>query len=457
MRLMDRCFDDRAAMMHLLAPIPGLEKRHLVRETGWYALGLLMRNREGDRERAIRGLNAILECQINQPGISAHGTFLRYPDEPRPGPGARRSKDYDPNWREFIGTTFQLILIHYADRLPQDLTRRMEAAIRLAVEGEIQEGRLRPAYSNIALLYGALIDFAGARFKNAGWSRRAAEWTALVHREFTRYGAFTEFNSPTYYGTDLSGLVLWRDYGTTAAMREAGAGMEAALWRSIASMYHAGLSNMAGPYDRAYGMDMRHYATLVGLYLLTTMDAGAAPFPPIEYGVDHGTDISCTPQWVLVPTRIPKDVRKHFHAFQGERLVKQQITATRTATAWIGKDYLLGGEFTGKTKASPPGSQFHPATIHWRGGWVRLLDVGPVDATAARDTLTISCTGSATFRIAAPGLKAGDLQREQWLLPGLTVRVETDAGGVSVEPAAGHVDVIYRNATRFTLTVRSTR
>lgn len=464
MRVMDGCFDERAALIRPLSAVVtrngDSSRLHIVRETSWYAAGLLLRNQAGDRERAIRAIEAVLEQQIDEPGRPWHGTFYRYAEEPRPTSAARRWTDYDPNWREFIGTTFQIILLNFADRVPAELNRRMEQSIRLAVEGEIQEDRLKPTYTNTALLYGVLIGFAGERLQKPEWTRRANEWTEAVYRDFNRYGAFAEFNSPTYCGTDLFGLALWRVHGTTPRMREAGGAMEAALWRSTAALYHADLKNICGPYDRSYGMDMRRYASLVGLWLLSVLDPGEAPFPPVEFGVDHGSDIAYAPCFLLVPTRIPGDAMKHFRAFQGERLVRQQITSRRIATAWIEKDYMLGGEFTGKTRDAASGSQFHPATIHWRlpgggVGWIRMVNAPRVDATAARDTLSISAVGDATFRILAPGAEARSVQRDQWRLPGLTVRVATDAAGTSAEARESFVEIVYRDATRFTLKVQS--
>jgi len=149
---------------------------------------------------------------------------------------------------------------------------------------------------------------------------------------------------------------------------------------------------------------------------------------------------------------------KHLLAFQGERQVRQQITGTRVATAWLGEDYMLGGEHTG---GSPMGHQFHPATVHWRlpdggVGWIRLLNYRGVDAAASRDTLTISCADAA-FRIMAPGAEPGAIQRNQWRLPGLTVQVETDASGADVKAAQEAIEIAYRGATRFTLKVQSAR
>jgi len=86
-------------------------RRHLLRETSWYAVGLLLRNQRGDLERAIQAIEAVLKQQIDEPGQPYDGTFQRSPEEPRPTARyAQLFVQYDPNWREFIGTTFAVIL-----------------------------------------------------------------------------------------------------------------------------------------------------------------------------------------------------------------------------------------------------------------------------------------------------------------------------------------------------------
>lgn len=86
-------------------------RRHLVRETSWYAVGLLLRNRPGDVERAIQAIESVLRQQIDEPEQPYDGTFQRSPEEPHPPARyAQLFVQYDPNWREFIGTTFAVIL-----------------------------------------------------------------------------------------------------------------------------------------------------------------------------------------------------------------------------------------------------------------------------------------------------------------------------------------------------------
>src|SRR5712691_7174859 len=132
MKWNDAYWDDRAAFLWNTGEMPqggrsgARSRRHLVRETSWYALGLLMRGGDGDRAKAIRAIEAVLDNQIDDPTQPYHGTFQRSPEEPRPPQRyARLFVEYDPNWREFIGTTFIMILEEYAGQLPVALRRRM--------------------------------------------------------------------------------------------------------------------------------------------------------------------------------------------------------------------------------------------------------------------------------------------------------------------------------------------
>ena len=130
---MDGRYDDRAALIRSLSgngPSP-----HLVRESALYAVGLLMRDHTGDRDRAARILDAVLRQQIYEPEERWHGTFYKFAEDRHPPRTARLWTDYDPNWREFIGTTFQVILTRFRDRIPKELAARMEKSIVLAIEG----------------------------------------------------------------------------------------------------------------------------------------------------------------------------------------------------------------------------------------------------------------------------------------------------------------------------------
>lgn len=459
-------FWDPAA--HLLRA-PGLPlssghpQRHMVRETAWYAFGLLMRDAHGDRQRASECLEAVLKEQFLDPGKPWYGTFRRTPEEGNPPANAEMWHDYDPNWREFIGTTFEMILVEYPDRISADLASRMYAAIDRAIEGERKHGRLVPSYSNIALMYGALWDFAATHDKNAEWAQRSGEWVEEVNKLFRQYNSFNEYNSPTYYGVDLYGLALWRVYGSSPRMRQLGAEMETVLWRDIAAFYHPDLRNIAGPYDRSYGMDMETYVGLVGAWMRLLLPADKAPLPIPNAHTDHLPDLWLAPVFTALGAKPDAAALAQIRSFSGEHAVRRQITDERVATAWIGEKVILGGEVTGLTKDAPVSTQFHPATAQWRTpsgsiGWFYVLQAPKIDASIEKTKMEIKADGSVVFRVKAEGLKRANLTAKKWTLPGLTVAIEGDQKGFQVKEGTYYrpgdcLEITYSDMHRLALVV----
>ena len=462
LELGEHFWDDSAKLIR--NPSPGFngveEGRYMVRESSWYALGLLLRDAPGDRQRAADIIDVVLKQQYVTPGVRWYGTYRRTPEEPDPTLISGPFRGYDPNWRVFIGTTFAIILIEYPDRIPPDLAQRMYAAIDHSIEGEIAEKRLVPSYSNIALMYGFLWDFAAVHDNRADWLTQSTAWNESVYKLFTQYNAFFEYNSPTYYGVDLYGLALWRDYGSTERMRTIGSEMESTLWRDIADFYQPNLRNISGPYDRSYGMDMESYVSVVGVWIRTVLDAKVAPLPnPLTATTDHMADIWFAPHFAVLGTHIPADALAKMKHFAGPHLVRKQITDQRVATAWIGAHVLFGGEATSKTKNAGYTTQFHPATVQWRTpsgeiGWVQLVQCPAVDATADERGLTISTTGTVRFRIHAKGLDPAKVVAKNWSLPGLGVAVTSDAVDFSATPGADSVDLVYTGITSMRLDIK---
>lgn len=427
---------------------------YMVRESSWYAVGLLLRDSPGDRERAAKVLDAVLAQQFRAPGKPWDGTFRRTPNEPDPGDKALMWRGYDPNWRVFIGTAFAIILNDYSERVPQELRARMLESIDYAIAGEMHEGRLKPSYTNIALMYGYLWAYAAEKGGKPEWRELATKWQDEVFRLYKEHDAFNEYNSPTYSGTDLFGLGLWRNYGLTAHTRAMGREMEAGLWRATADLYNANLRNISGPYDRSYGMDMQSYVSIMGLWLRMTMSADKAPLTAFDPPVDHIDDLFFIPEMVVLDAQIPADAMKSFLAFPGEHEVRRPIEGKRVATAWIGKTLIYGGEITGHTRSVDAESQLHPVTAQWLApngkiGWLSLTIAPKIDADATRKGIAIiTDPGEVRFRIAVPGIKATDAAAAEWKLAGLTVKIETDGKNFKAVQGEGYIDVSYAAVTQ---------
>ncbi len=416
---------------------------HLVPQSAWYAAGVLFRSGPGDVERAARTFDALCNCQYSSPDTASaewHGTFARFLETPVPPlVGATRWVDYDPNWRQFVGTVFELVLQDGQPglKLPADTQRRMQAAIDLAVTSEPLD-RVPPTYSNIALMR-AWLEVERGR-------PGAEDYAAAVVDCFDEFGAFEEYNSATYYGIDLYALALWRDRSSSPVLREAGARIEATLWRDIARWYHPRMRNLCGPWSRSYGMDLTAYASLLGIWMWPAVGAERAPFPDVEGpAFDHSHDFTHGPMAEHLGPAVPDDALAALVEFSGEHLVTQRITGTdrtdRVATGWLSDTVMCGGE-SGAQAASARG-QYHPATVHWLVpdgdvGWIRLVHYVPARAVASTGALAVTCLPSDRRGPVAPewwvsGAAGADLSGREWRLPGLSVTVAAIPEAVTIE------------------------
>jgi len=350
------------------APVVPDASVHLIPQSAWYAFGLLERDRPGDRERALAVIDAVLATQYDRPGTPWHGTFARVFEQPEPAPGAREWVDYDPNWRQFVGTTLLMVLRHHAEALGEPRRARVEASLSLAVGGE-PPGRIRPAYSNIALLQSVLCVEAGTMLGDPAMVDAGLGLAAAVVARFDRSGTFDEFNSPTYYGIDLLALAMWRTTGASTQMQDWGRRLEAALWEDMAMFFHAGLGNLVGPFVRTYGMDMHHYLGAAGLWWWAAFGRPLAPLPPLDtVAIRHGHDLFMGPLVARLGARIPAHLAEFLVGFDGVRQVERPIgeAGGPVATAWLEPDLAMGamGGPDGGWPA-PAGGQYAPATIHW--------------------------------------------------------------------------------------------
>jgi len=442
----DRFWDDDRALPW--APRgSGFGRVHLVQQSGWYAYGLMLRGAAGDRERAARCLEALFALQYDEPGAPWHGTFARFGETERPPRDAIMWVHFDPNWRQFIGTTCVLLLLDFEAQLPPALVRRIDRALRLAVAGE-PEGRIAASYANIALMHAFLLVEAGTRFGESSWVAKGEAFANEIADGFEQFGAFQEYNSPTYYGIDLHALALWSERSSSQSLRTRGRSIEAALWRDIARWYHAGLRNLCGPYSRSYGFDMTRYVAQLGLDLWAAAEREAAPLPPLDTDAEHGHDLFLGPLTAALGRRVPDDARSALTHFPGEHSVVQQVAANpeRIATGWLGERLMIGAERHASDRYSA-WEQYTPATVHWQlpdggVGTIAARTNGAPAFEASPRALTLggspgTATSEVRISIFIPSQEATRFDPKRWTLPGLVVDVDGAWGEPRTERAGG--------------------
>ena len=490
MAWMDSFWDEEAGLLAIGTDMATAKRD--VRNTARYAIGLFLRNAAGDNDRACKALDAVLHQQYDEPGSALHGAFRSRAGQPHPGPDATIFQ-FDPNHRQFLGTLFAVLLDKYEEDLPADLVGRMDLAILRMVEGEPPD-RCLPVYSNIALMHAGLLTWAGDRSARPDWVLQGEALGTEIHRLFVDQDTFEEYNSPTYYGTDLFALAFWRCHARSGLLARLGAEIESAVWHDLARYYHAGLKNMCGPYSRSYGMDTKAYCALLGMCVWLGVGRKDAPFPPAVRGYfDHCHDFCWGPCLAILDTRVPRELLSQFTDFSRERFIEKRISVKpdRVATAWMSHTIMIGAEATAldageKTyyrlredfpefnpvshhwrdpvvaaqRCALLSRDFCPATIHWqlpngKTGWMRLQHLGAIHARASRCRLDIAghleprlaarygeAHTSFVFLINTPG-DTVSIEPDSWCLPGLTLRVAGNLGCPVVKADGDRVAVTY--------------
>jgi hypothetical protein len=393
---------------------PGNGRVHRIRESLWYAAGLIV-GEPARIGRALTIVDVVLATQYDEPGAAWDGTFPRTLEEPRPQPGAVIWRDYDPNWRQFIGCVLAILLRDYPGVLGDARCERVRRAVGLALRGEPPR-RIEPAYSNIALLQAWLLCQHGDQPHGEALARD-------VEALFNTQQGFSEYNSPTYYGVDLWALALWR--GSENVLAAAGRGLEAALWRDIAAFYHPGLSNLCGPYDRAYGMDMTQYASLLGLWLWWACGVRAFPDPAITFA--HAHDFCATPLLALAPPGIPDDVAMALTEPVVRRTLRR-VMPERIVTASLLPDLMLGAAAPAPLDTT---GQARPVTAHWRAadGSIAWLAIRSASLAAEVSGTTIALRSDAEL-ILELSSAATELGERRWTVGGRRI----DVRGIELLP-----------------------
>lgn len=434
---------------------PGIEARrlHLVPNTAWLAYAQLATGDDAAGEEAVGAIRALIGLQYDRPGTVFHGTYRRFLEWPEPPAAPVMWEDYDPNWRQFVGTTFAVILEDFADRLDADVVASIEASIALACAGEL-DGRIPPSYSNPALMRAWLDGWYGRRTGDEMLVDRGRAFAEAIVADFDRFGAFDEFNSPTYYGIDLYALRLWQQFAPDPYFATHGARLELAVWRSAGELYNANLRNFCGPFTRSYHPDATRSVTMLALWIWALLGREHAPLPSLDAPVvDHGHDLMAGPIFDRLARASTLDL-SDFRTFGGTRSVAQELRRGRHVSAWIGPALMIGAESSGIDWGG--WSQFMPATAHWNGrgadGVLWMIDAHEVHAVASDHRLVIEVPAG------APGVRFRLISTDTPTLESAAViaagmRMTFGAGIERVLLAGNGTDVYEIRATPATTTV----
>jgi hypothetical protein len=224
-----------------------------------------------DGQTAQKFLNAAFATQDMNPGSKTFGELKWATGD---------AEITDRNAVEFATQPIGPMLLSFGDRLPARFQEDFHPHLIAAVAG-LRNHRVSVSYTNIFLMKSVSLLLMGQAMKDESavrdGRRMLDEWIA-----YTRKTGVHEFDSPTYYATDLDSLVEGFRYAASAADRGKFAAALHLLWTDIAANFFAPGGRIGGPYSRDY-----EFLDGVGILTVWLGDAGwVSPDPKLFSGFD---------------------------------------------------------------------------------------------------------------------------------------------------------------------------
>jgi hypothetical protein len=361
-----------------------LDKQPGTRNTMRLAMALLFRNRNGDAENAASILKWIFSLQNTNEKSRDFGVWKGSPKE---------AVYADQNMREFIGTDLIIVYHKYKNILPPDLKKELETCLIRTARGALRRD-VDPDYNNISIMSSFMMEYVGSEFNLPELKAAGIKKAKEIYTNFHKYNTLCEYNSPTYYGVDFVGLALWRELAFSGELHRMAVELENALWLDVAEFYNANLQNICGPFLRSYGMDMKKYTAIIGVWIASAVDNPEIATIPGKSGSHNESDF-------IVPIlelgiSMPVKALEHFRKFGSPRFI-YRITPNyyegdrlKKVTSSIQKYWMMGGLW-GNRKIS---RILMTGTMHWKSahgdiGWLCVPGEGKTNVKVNESKMEI--------------------------------------------------------------------
>ncbi|QGQ94178.1 hypothetical protein EHS13_04280 [Paenibacillus psychroresistens] len=260
---------------------------HPTREALDYALALLDSGDVSFKIRAFDIIRTMVSLQDQDPASATFGIWSWFWEEP-----LAQMAPPDWNWADFCGKKLLIMLIKFGHEMPEDLRRQTEQAIRNSCEAIIKRN-VGPQYTNIAIMGAFVTLVAGEWLKDANFLTYGLNRLEKFFNYTKQYGAFLEYNSPTYSIVsivELSGIDCYTSIPKALKMTEELLDM---TWAMVAEHFHPVLKQWSGPHSRSYDT----FLTAAKLSFLQMACDNAVPFiamADFEYELEwYGKGIRC--------------------------------------------------------------------------------------------------------------------------------------------------------------------
>ena len=267
--------------------------------------------------------------------------------------------------------------------LPAATVAKIEQSLHFAAKGDLYRvggvdgDNLYPCYSNPWLMRTILQSWVGARVGDKNLTAAGETFAQELYDLWSMHHTLSEFNSPTYSGVAMWALALWSQYATEGSLlKKYAPEILTASWTELAHLYNANLQNVAGPWDRTYGYNMKEYTSLIGAVIWGAVGRAYAPFPQQISGMYHQDDFAFYPLFALTMPEMlkymPASAESSLTKFPGEHLYTAQAYSPpfdkypRNITTWLSDNITIGAETVAEhVIGGQPGRDVARVLVKW--------------------------------------------------------------------------------------------
>ena len=303
-----------------------------------FAAALIYLEAGGDVGRVKAMLEVAAKMQDRDEASKTYGNF-RW--------NWNRPEIVDRNAVDFCMAGGSLIWLRHRNELPAEIREPLKKMLELGTEGCMRH-RVGDAYTNIALMSAANLILLGEGLDNA---KATAEGLKRLEAavKYTLTNGTHEYDSPTYYGTDLDTLGILEAQCKSDVARAQAKRLLDLFWTDVAASYYPAGKKLIGPNSRTYDY-LRNLGILDNhLWYNSWIDG-----PPIgSFGII----------WPLLGRYEPgENIRKI--SDRVPRLVRQSWGTDKQHARTL---YVLGDVALGSSAACYGGSMDMPLTVDFPG------------------------------------------------------------------------------------------
>ena len=329
---------------------------HPTRESLYYAIALLQRNKAGDAERAQSIIGAVLPLQQTRVDAPEYGVWPWVLEEP-----LDQMDSVDLNWADFCGSAIAQLLVDHKDQLAPATMRKMEDALHHAAKA-IKQRNVQPGYTNIAILGGGVCAVAGELLRDKELLDYGRQRLEKIVQHTAEIDGFTEYNSPPYGKVVIGECERILQLAKDERVRASAESLRVSAWKMIGESFHPATQQWAGPHSR---MSSLYLSRTMVEFLNDRLESDSKSIIKI-----HPQAYPERPRGYAVVTPIPCPAKWHQQiknpSEPNRQLERTFIPQTGSSPATVGTTWFSTDACLGSISRASFWTQRKPVVAYWK-------------------------------------------------------------------------------------------